>query len=261
MTYDAADDGRKCYELAIAERRKELLLSKAVQIGDATLYNADCLEILPLLGKVDAVVTDVPYGISQKSGGLRRLDYGEWDKEKTADTVAFSAIAALPPSEHTVVWCADRQLGRIYEGFSHLQRRILVWSKPNPTVLNGTRNFLQAQEFAAHAKKNGAWFGGHCIPSEWRGTSPIDRQHPTQKPVALMSWCVKNVCPPDGIVLDCFMGSGTTGVACANLGRKFIGIELEPKYFDIACKRIEEAYAQPDLFVPAPAAPTQETLL
>ena len=88
----------------------------------------------------------------------------------------------------------------------------------------------------------------------------MDKEHPTQKPVALMRWCIEFF-PLAGTILDPFMGSGTTGVACAKLGRKFIGIEIEPKYFDIACKRIEEAYRQPDLFIEPPAKAMQETLL
>lgn len=83
------------------------------------------------------------------------------------------------------------------------------------------------------------------------------RLHPTQKPVGIMGWCVEKT---DGIVLDPFMGSGTTGVACAKLGRKFIGIEIEPKYFDIACERIQKAYDQPDLFVEPPAKAVQESM-
>lgn len=74
------------------------------------------------------------------------------------------------------------------------------------------------------------------------------KEHPTQKPVQLMTWCVQKT--EGDLILDPFMGSGTTGVACARLGRRFIGIEIEPRYFDIACRRIEQAQRQPDLFVP-----------
>ena len=86
-----------------------------------------------------------------------------------------------------------------------------------------------------------------------------DRWHPTQKPLALLSWCIEKLPDNAHTILDPFMGSGTTGVACVKLGRKFIGIEIEPKYFDIACKRIRDAYAQPDFFV-APPAPKPEQL-
>jgi DNA modification methylase len=84
------------------------------------------------------------------------------------------------------------------------------------------------------------------------------REHPTQKPVGVMEWCINHL--PNGAetILDPFMGSGTPLVACAKLGRKGIGIELDPEYFDIACKRVEEAYRQPDLFISPPTTPTQE---
>ena len=89
-----------------------------------------------------------------------------------------------------------------------------------------------------------------------------DRVHPTQKPVALMEWCI-GFLPNAQTILDPFMGSGTTGVACVNLGRSFIGIERDPDYFDICVRRITDAHRQADLFVskPAIAAPVQETLL
>src|SRR5690606_15029615 len=101
---------------------------------------------------------------------------------------------------------------------------------------------------------------------EWAGfrrgaEQGIERHHPTQKPVALMSWCLTHI-PNAKTILDPFMGSGTTGVACVKAGRKFIGIEREPSYFDIACERIRKAYAQPDMFVEATKAeqPKQESL-
>jgi DNA modification methylase len=105
--------------------------------------------------------------------------------------------------------------------------------------------------------------------SQWREAcrvfdlSPagLDKEHPTQKPLALMKWCVDRLPSDAQSVLDPFMGSGTTGVACAKLGRKFIGIEIEPKYFDIACRRIEAAYKQPDMFIERPAPAKQEALL
>ncbi len=76
-----------------------------------------------------------------------------------------------------------------------------------------------------------------------------------------MKWLVSRVSLPGETVLDCFMGSSSTGVACLKLGRKFIGIEVDPEYFDIACRRIEKAYAQPDLFIAPPSKPVQEALL
>ena len=98
--------------------------------------------------------------------------------------------------------------------------------------------------------------------SVWRVSANVDLStHPAMMPVEVARRCVALWSDVDGVVLDPFMGSGTTGVACAKMGRKFIGIELEPKYFDIACKRIEEAYAQPDMFVEPPSKPHQGKLI
>jgi len=213
---------------------------------------------MPGLGTVDAVVTDVPYGISQKSGGLRRLDYGKWDG-KTATSVALAAMAAVENVPSVTAWCDWRQLLKIAEALPGRSERPLTWSKPNPPVLNGQRLFLSATEHAFYGKKSGAWFSGGCIKSYWLGPPPPDRQHPTQKPEWLMKQCVQATVSPTSVCLDPFMGSGTTLVACAKLGRKGIGIELDPEYFDIACKRVEDAYRQADLFVEQPAyePPTQ----
>ena len=101
----------------------------------------------------------------------------------------------------------------------------------------------------------------------WNGCMRVERhiarEHPTQKPVALMEWCIKHLPDTAQTILDPFMGSGTTGVACVNLGRKFIGIELDPGYFDIACKRITDAHRQADMFVAKPdlTKPIQAALL
>jgi DNA modification methylase len=235
-------------------------LSRIERIGDAVLYLGDCREILPTLGKVDAVVTDVPYGISQESNGLRRLDYGEWDHE-TATPITLEVLRQLAGVPTVVAWCDWRQLTAIAETLPGRSERPLTWAKPNPPVLNGQNLFLSSTEHAFYGKMPGAWFAGGCLKSYWVGPPPPDREHPTQKPEWLMKACVLATVESGGVCLDPFMGSGTTGVACAKLGRKFIGIEIEPKYFDIACRRIEQAYKQPDLFISKPEPPKQEALI
>jgi DNA modification methylase len=228
-----------------------------VKIGDCDLYLGDCLDVMPALGNVDAVVTDVPYGISQKSGGLRRLDYGEWDGE-TATTVTLAAMSLVSHVSSVIAWCDWRQLSKIADVLPDRSERPLTWAKPNPPVLNGQRLFLSATEHAFYGKNAGAWFSGGCIKSYWIGPPPPDRQHPTQKPEWLMKQCVQATVSPLGVCLDPFMGSGTTLVACAKLGRKGIGIEMDADYFEIACKRVQKAYDQPDLFVAPPTKPTQD---
>ena len=232
---------------------------REVTIGNCRLIQGDCLAVMPLLGKVDAVVTDVPYGISQSSNGLRRLDYGAWDGADATD-VALTALGYCSDVPSVIAWCDWRQLQKIAEVMPGRSERPLTWAKPNPPVLNGQSLFLSATEHAFYGKRPSAWFSGGCIKSYWVGTAPPDRQHPTQKPEWLMRACVQATVSTDSVCLDMFMGSGTTGVACVNLGRSFIGIEQDPDYFDICVKRITDAHRQADLFVakPAPITPTQE---
>lgn len=263
--YDWEADAKGCYDEAIRAKRAEWLVEnvpgvkRARVIGRCELMQGDCLEIMPHLDKVDAVVTDVPYGISQVSNGLRRLDYGDWDGA-TANNVTLQAMALLSDVPSVIAWCGWRQLQKIADALPGRSERPLTWAKPNPPVLNGQSLFLSATEHAFYGKMPGAWFSGGCIKSYWVGSPPSDRQHPTQKPEWLMRQCVQATVAPDATCLDIFMGSGTTLVACAKLGRRGIGIELDPDYFDIACKRVEEAYRQPDLFVDQPKTeePKQE---
>lgn len=230
-----------------------------VTIGNATLYLGDCLEILPTLGKVDAVVTDPPYGIDAGKGGhmhggtastkwqsAKRIDYGPqlWDsavKQKEIDAavqLADSAIVFggnyydLPPTSCWLVW--DKETN------GSLADCELAWT-----------NLPKAVRRIKYL-----WNGFARANGEPRG------DHPTQKPLGVMEWCLSHV-PDANVILDPFMGSGTTGVACARLGRRFIGIEIEPRYFDIACRRIEDAYKQADLFIaqPKPTKPVQEAFV
>ncbi len=198
-------------------------VAESVQIGDATLYLGDCLEILPTLDKVDAVVTDPPY-----------VGYEDYDW----------AIPNLQNMPKWVVlahgfWCWSG------EGFPFDYSARHIWSKANRNIGKGAEQYEEI--FELNGNDSGLVFRHAVIDSEMNAALNGDTycKHPTQKPLRLV---VKLVQKTKGTVLDPFMGSGTTGVACANLGRKFIGIEIEPKYFDIACERIEAAYAQGRLF-------------
>ena len=214
-------------------------------IGDATLYLGDCLEILPTLGKVDAVVTDPPYGIGvdrsmAKVGGTQygkaaapknHYEASGWDD---AEMTLDQANAFIAASDYQVFW------GGNYYGLPRA-RCWLVWDKQN-----GGNAFADCELAWTNLDKPVRKFSWM-----WNGMlrqGGEDRNgHPTQKPLALMEWCIHQVGNPQTI-LDPFMGSGTTGVACANLGRKFIGIEIELKYFEIACERIDNAYRQKRMF-------------
>lgn len=269
--YDAADDSRKSYDVAIDAMREKLLSFRREIIGDAVLYLGDCKEVLPLLPKVDAVVTDPPYGIDIGSAGyvsgskpigsigrrsstiVHAKEYGkhDWDKEGLSQS-QWDLIRPLV--DEWIVW-----------GGNHLSdvlgasAGVLIWDKK---CRNGWDDTFSDAEIAYTNVITRA----KCFRHMWVGAFRDSeqganvRQHPTQKPIELLTWCLEFV-PYAQTILDPFMGSGTTGVACAKLGRKFIGIEIEPKYFDIACKRIDEAYRQPRLFKDEAPRPKQEALL
>lgn len=214
---------------------------KPVIIGDATLYCGDCMDILPTLGKVDAVVTDPPYGIGESEGKNKsrgRLavskDYGfdSWDSQP----ISHELMAMVRSSgKHQIIFG-----GNYYP--CEPTSCWLVWDKEN-----GKSDFADCELAWTNLPK-----AVRLIRYMWNGMIRANNEkrgdHPTQKPIGVMQWCISQLPDDANTILDPFMGSGTTGVACANLGRKFIGIELEPKYFDIACERIEAAYAQGRLF-------------
>jgi site-specific DNA-methyltransferase (adenine-specific) len=233
--------------------RKEILAE------GVTLYCGDSRDILPLVGPIGAVVTDIPYEVSQESGGLRQLDYGAWDGKGSTD-IALHVLSYCTHVPSVLAFCEYRQLGKLYDIFEGRSARTLAWVKSNPTVMNGQHLFLPALELGYYGKTPGAWFGGNCVRSVWTGAAPTDREHPTQKPLDLIKWAVLNTVPPDAVCADPFMGSGTTGVAAAKLGRKFIGIEIEPKYFEIAVRRITDALSRPDLFIEQPKPAKQEAM-
>lgn len=230
-------------------------------IGDCTLYLGDCLEVLPTLGKVDAVVTDPPYGIGAANGAAgggtdasgrykrRPRQYeGTWD-EKRPDAEAFALI--LKSSTHQIIWG-----GNYFADVLPRSGRWLFWDKLNsmPTYSDGEMAWTSLKGDAV--KKFTRCNNG--LASNRDG----ERVHPTQKPVDVMTWCLGFLPKDAGVVADPFMGSGSTGVASARLGMSFIGIEKDETYFDIACERIREAYAQPDMFVSSPAAqPEQLSIL
>lgn len=212
-------------------------MTEKVQIGDATLYCGDCREILPTLEKVDACITDPPYGMMFQS------NYRIVSHEKIANddnTTLFEWACSIPVQHSRYVFCR-------WDGIkvAPTPKSCVTWVKNNWSMGDLEHEHARQTEVALF------WPGEYHRFPEKRPTDVVtsprtgNEHHPTEKPVYLMEQFVKWT---DGVVFDAFMGSGTTGVACANLGRKFIGIEIERKYFDIACERIEAAYAQGRLF-------------
>ncbi|KZC17031.1 hypothetical protein RHOFW510R12_01440 [Rhodanobacter sp. FW510-R12] len=201
-------------------------------IGNATLYLGDCREILPTLPKVDAVITDPPYGIrrdgkppsTSNHGGHKGYEFRGWDCERPNSELMSLVQAA---GDVCVVWG-----GNYFADILPPRSKWLVWDK-------GQR-IDQADAELAWTSQAGAL---RVFTLNRAAIAQDGAVHPTQKPVALMTWCIMQAADPASIV-DPFMGSGSTGVAAMGLRRSFIGIERDPAYFDIACRRIEDAQRQ-----------------
>ncbi len=236
---------------------------KEERIGDCRLILADCRDVLPTLGKVDAVVTDPPYGIGdapiqgQRRTGKRTGNVAEWFKPSDWDKELDPAWGAVCDVAPLVVWFGKwRKRDAVASFMKWPLRAEIVWAKdchvgpPVPVAARDERIWVFAENGVKGATfETSVW--DHPVIPTW-----AHKHHKNEKPVTLMTrliaWTGANeVCDP-------FMGSGTTGVACVKTGRAFIGIERDPDYFAIACRRIDEAYRQPSLFIPQPPKPTQE---
>jgi len=240
-------------------------VSQPTVIGDCTLYEGDCLEIMPTLDPADLGVTDAPYklttgGLSKSSKTMSGIfaahNYAN-DGQLVMAAVEWSEMArpiyeALKEDADLYVMCNDKNLGPAWQAFVEAGfglHNVLAWDKVTPTA---NRWYMKNLEFTLYLWKGRARTIND--PSSKQGVSgrQIDASdHPTEKPVWLMSHYIENSSQPGDLVLDPFMGSGTTGVACAALGRKFVGIELDPKHYDTACARMEAASRQGHLFRPS----------
>lgn len=212
------------------------------KIGLAELWLGDCREIAPTLERPAAIISDPPYGIAYAHAGTGK---GKHNRRNTApihgDNAPFEPALWLSMADDVLTWGANHYAARLPHG------RWLAWNK-----LGGLEPYdsFSDVEFAWHNRRGADRIFSHM----WKGICQASekdamREHPTQKPVALMRWCIEQAkVPPGGVILDPYMGSGSTGVAAVQMRHPFVGIEIEPRYFDIACRRIEEAQRQGDLF-------------
>lgn len=206
------------------------------------LYQGDCMDILPTLvdGSVDAIVADPPYGISYDSSHAKYRN-GRKYREADWDTRPVDLGPIIAMNLPTVLWG-----GNCFSDQLPASPCWLAWVK---TSRNGAKIRQNDMELAwTNCVRRGQVFRHLWIGAYRDSESGVQNVHPTQKPMAVMRWCMKAAKIPVGAtILDPFMGSGTTGVACVQTGRNFIGIEIDPDYFKIAERRIEEAQAQPPL--------------
>lgn len=238
-------------------------------IGSATLYLGDMREVVPTIAPADLLLTDPPYKVT--SGGFGNLEGGfsGWIKDSYDNKGAIVrcdlnwcdwlplAFNALGDAAHAYIFSNDRNLPVAWKaaedaGFDF--HRLLVWDKK--TALPN-RWYIQNCEFVLMMKKGKAFQINECGTLALQSLFQRDESdHPTEKPVGICELYLRNSTKLGGLVLDPFMGSGTTGVAAIRLGRRFVGIEIEERYFDIACERITKAMGHVDLFTPS--APTQQ---
>ena len=233
--------------------------------GRVTLYCGDCREILPTIGGVQAVCTDPPYGIQYVTNHRKNL----------------ATPAMLAGDDNAPLWAVPMFADMLRDGGAlYLATRFdvaepwraaiadsglalktpIFWDKGNWTAGDLDGDFGAQVEIFLFAHKGRHKFRGGRLANLWRVPRDPAGAHPTPKPVALMAQMILCSTDPDGLVADGFMGSGSTGVAAVKNGRRFVGVECNPEYFDIACRRIEEATKQPDFFVEPATKPKQESM-
>lgn len=253
-------------------------MSRIETIGRATLYLGDCRDILPNLGGVDAIICDLPYGTTQNKWDSIIPLYELWPLYDRLCSGAVVLTAAQPFTsrlilsneemfKYSMVWRKSRPTGflnaklqplRAHEDICVFYRKQPVY---NPQFGTGKPNHVSRQPIERSKSSSSNYGQQYTVTEEYTNrkyptsvldfapVSPTDVMHPTEKPVALMEYLVSTFTNAGQCVLDNCMGSGTTGVAAVQMGRDFIGIEREERYFDIACKRIEQAQRQGDLFI------------
>ena len=222
-------------------------------IGNATLYLGDCREILPTLGTVDAVITDPPYDARTHGGAISDANGNTIDFAPLEDVAAFVSACLAVCDGWCIAFCPLEELGAYKQAAWPVKAwvRAGIWDRiVNTPQFTGDRPAQGGEGVAIfHRYARKEWNGGGRA-AIWRHTVERgEKQHPTQKPLRLIREFVHLFSALGDTVLDPFMGSGTTGVAAAKEGRSFVGIEIDPKYYETAIRRVSEAQRQPDFFV------------
>jgi len=247
------------------------MIHKETIIGDCRLLLGDCLKIMPTLDKVDCVATDPPYlltygGPHGSMGG--KLSNENYDNKGGIINCKIDWLDFMPPifaslkdRAHAYIMCNNRHIQNMLtsaESSGFKFHNFLVWDKGTATP---NRWYMKNLEFTGFFYKGKAFFINDCGSKQLhRIPNILNAKHPTEKPQELMRVYIENSTKRSETVLDPFMGVASTGVACVKSGRKFIGIELDPEYYEIACERIRKAYEQPDLFIAPPEKLTQSQM-
>lgn len=253
-------------------------MSRVEQLAEGvTLYLGDCREVLPTLGRVDHVISDPPYEKEAHKVGRRTQASVKYGVNADLDFAAITADMRLEVAKKAceaaqgwvLFFCQAEAAGDwrdALEAAGGKYKRTMVWIKPDSTPqLNGQMPApgYESMPLAWCGQGHSRWNGGGRRGVFTHLTNQPDRDgtHRTEKPLPLMLELVELFTQPNQLICDSFLGSGTTGIACVKRGRRFIGIEQDPRYFDLACRRISDALAQPDLFIATPKPAKQEALL
>lgn len=209
------------------------------------LINSDCIKVMKsmLSESVVFTLTDIPYNaVNRSSNGLRNLDKEEADII-TFDLNEFLEEVYRITSNSIVIFCGKEQFSGIYEYFASKKGTVrpIIWEKSNPSPMNGQHIYLSGVEFAVWFKKSGAkTFNAHCKNTVFKYPNGRSKLHPTEKNHELLKQLILDNSNEDDLVFDPCMGSGSHLLVAKNLNRKYLGVELSEKYFNIANKRIEE---------------------
>jgi len=245
-------------------------IKKDVTIGDCRLILGDALEVMPLLGKVDAVVTDPPYELSKNGAGKSHfgMSLNKFDSKEYKNIIngvdyedIFNCIKLCCDKLNGFIFCSNKQISNLMTvAEKHTDSvTLLVWHKTNAAPFaNGV--WKGDIEYIIHFREKGTVFNGNASKKNKVIPHPIvmEKSHPTVKPLPIIRRLIENCSNSEQTILDPYMGSGTTLVACAKMGRKGIGIELDEDYFNIACKRVADAYKQPDMLIEQPKAKLEQ---
>ena len=221
-----------------------------VEIGDHVLYRGDANEVIDSLdvAMIDALVTDPPYEITAVGAGI--AGKRQYFKDIEGFTDCGFDYSLLGRFKNWMCFGTLRQVPKMIEAAGDRRWMLITWNKSNPCPLvNG--NYLPDTEYIVHAWSAGCLFGAYKDKARFVFHPLGDKEHgehPNEKPVKIMSKCVRLAADAGGVILDPFMGSGTTGVACLHNRRLFIGVERERRWFDVACKRIEFENGNGSLF-------------
>ena len=222
------------------------------------LLKGDCIQLIETLEdeSIDAIITDPPYNIAKennfKSMGRAGIDFGEWDKD--FDTVKWieKTISKVKKGGNIVIFADMRQFSPYITKLEELGctfKDVIRMEKSNPIPRNRDRRFIFDTEYALYFVKNGDKWTFNRLDENYERpliktsvtpkSQKIGKGHPTQKPLYAMEWLIERLTNEGDVVLDLFMGSGTTGVACQKFNRDFIGCELDEEYFLMAQKRLQ----------------------